>query len=62
MVLLFIHKTKVFIFVFFVSIEMREKLPSQREAVISLPKSWDLTYVQFCNTDTYTHDRTVFNI
>jgi len=34
-----IHKTIVFIFVNFVLIEMREKLRSQREAVISLPKS-----------------------
>ena len=34
----FIHKTIVFIFVNFVLIEMREKLRSQREAVISLPK------------------------
>jgi len=37
----FIHKTIVFIFVNFVLIEMREKLRSQRETVISLPKSWD---------------------
>jgi len=35
----FIHKTIVFIFVNFVLIEMREKLRSQRETVILLPKS-----------------------
>jgi len=37
----FIYKTIGFIFVFFVLIEMREKLRSQREAVISLSKSCD---------------------
>ena len=35
----FIHKTIVFIFVNLVLIEMREKLRSKSETVISLPKS-----------------------
>jgi len=35
----FIHKTIAFIFVNFVLIEMRDKLCSQRETVVSLPKS-----------------------
>jgi len=41
-----INKTIVVIFMNFVLIEMREKLHSQRETVISLLKSWDLIGMQ----------------
>ena len=38
---LFIIPWYLFSYLLFVSIEMREKLHSQHETVISLPKSWD---------------------